>query len=146
MEQPQSRDKALWSTGIVTLRGVSQHDPRRFSCACGTWDFLRDLGQTFGWHPRGTTYVMSSRQRAAPSASLRHDYQPGGGQDCKLIEAEDAIEWASALGAAKHSSHFSGMIRAHAALVGATEEPLLKTLDEFIDFAHEGAFVFALDD
>jgi hypothetical protein len=38
------------------------------------------------------------------------------------------------------------MIRAHAGLVGSTQESLLKTLDEFIDFAHEGAFVFALHD
>jgi hypothetical protein len=146
MEHPQSHENGMSSTGIVTLRGGSQHDARRFSCPSCTWEFLRDLGQTFGWHPRGTTYVLSSGQKTAPDASIRHNYQPGGGRDYKRIEAEDAIEWASALGAAKHSSHFIGMIRAHAGLVGSTQESLLKTLDEFIDFAHEGAFVFALHD
>lgn len=65
-------------------------------------------------------------------------------QDCKQIETNDAIEWASALGIAKRSSYFSGMIRAHAALVRSTEEPLLDMVDEFIDFARAGAFVFAL--
>jgi hypothetical protein len=130
------------STTIVALRGSPQHETRRFVCPVSTWEFLRDLGQTFGWHPRGATYVTSSRQRTL--ATLRHNYQPGGTQDCKQIEADDAIEWASALGIAKRSSYFSGMIRAHAALVRSTEEPLLDMLDEFIDFAHAGAFVFAL--
>jgi hypothetical protein len=65
-------------------------------------------------------------------------------QDCKQLEAEDAIEWASALGLAKRSPHFSGMIRAHAALVSSAEAPVLDLVDEFIDFAHGGAFVFAL--
>lgn len=132
------------STSLVAaFRGTSGHGDRRFVCPCETWDFLRDLGQTFGWHPRGTTYVTSSRQRTPPSASIRHNYQPGGGQDYKQISAEDAIEWASALGSAKHSSYFTGMIGAHAGLDGSSREPLLSILDEFIDFAHEGAFVFA---
>lgn len=127
---------------IVAFRGSPQHEARRFVCPVSTWEFLRDLGQTFGWHPRGATYVTSSRQRTL--ATLRHNYQPGGTQDCKQIEAEDAIEWASTLGLAKRSAYFNGMIRAHAALVCSTEESLLDMLDEFIDFAHAGAFVFAL--
>lgn len=79
-----------------------------------------------------------------PPATLRHNYQPGGMQDCKQIEAADAIEWASALGLAKRSSYLSGMIRAHAALVRSAEAPLLDMVEEFIDFAHAGAFVFPL--
>jgi hypothetical protein len=131
---------------VVAFRGSSGHGDRRFVCPSSTWEFFRDLGQTFGWHPRGTTYVTSSRQRTPPPASIRHNYQPGGGQDYKQISAEDAIEWASALGAAKHSAYFTGMIGAQAGLDGSSEQPLLSILDEFIDFAHEGAFVFAFSE
>lgn len=134
----------MLSTRVVASRDASEHDARRFRCPSYTWEFLRDLGQTFGWHPRGTTYVTSSRQRTPPLASIRHNYQPGGVQDYKRVEAADAIEWASALGVARHSSHFIGMIRAHAGLVGTPQESLLRTLDEFVDFVHAGAFVFAL--
>jgi hypothetical protein len=143
MARSQPRDRQMSSTTIVALRGSPQHEGRRFVCPVSTWEFLRDLGQTFGWHPRGATYVTSAKQGTLP-ATLRHNYQPGGMQDCKQIESDDAIEWASSLGIAKRSSHFSGMIRAHAALVRSTEESLLDMLDEFIDFARTGAFVFAL--
>lgn len=131
------------STTIVALRASSQHEARRFVCPVNTWEFLRDLGQTFGWHPRGATYVTSSRQKTPPT-TLRHNYQPGGMQDCKQIEAQDAIAWASALGLAKRSSYLSGMIRAHAAIAHSAEAPLLDMVDEFIEFAYAGAFVFAL--
>jgi hypothetical protein len=132
------------STTIIALRGPD-HGARRFLCSVATWEFLRDLGQTFGWRPRGATYVTTARQRTLPPVALRHNYQPGGMQDCKQIEADDATEWASALGAAKRSSYLGGMIQAHAALVRSAEEPLLDLLDEFIDFAHGGAFVFSLN-
>lgn len=131
---------------VVALRGTSQRAPRQFVCAASTWEFLRELGQTFGWHPRGTTYVTSTIPRTSPTAPIRHNYQPGGPQDCKRIEAEDAIEWAGSLRAAKHSAHFIGMIRAHAGLDDSAQEPLLSIVDEFIQFAYEGAFVFALDE
>lgn len=131
-------------TMIVALRGSPPHEARRFVCPLNTWEFLRDLGQTFGWHPRGATYVTTSRQKTPPPTTIRHNYQPGDMQDCKQIEGNDAMEWASALGLAKRSSHLNGMIRAHAALVRCTEAPLLDTIDEFIDFARGGAFVFAL--
>jgi hypothetical protein len=144
MVRQQPRDTPLSSTTIVALRGSPEYEARRFLCPVSTWEFLCDLGQTFGWRPRGATYVMSSRQGTQPPATLRHNYQPGGMQDCKQIEADDAVEWASALGAAKHSLYLSGMIRAHAALERSAEQPLLDLLDEFIDFAHAGAFVFAL--
>ena len=138
------RNTSMSNATIVALRASPQHEGRRFICPIDTWEFLRDLGQTFGWHPRGATYVTSLRQRTQSPTTIRHNYQPGGMQDCKQIEAEDAIEWASALGFAKRSSYFNGMIRAHAALVRSAEAPLLTTLDEFIGFAHAGAFVFAL--
>lgn len=132
------------SITIVALRGAPEYEARRLLCPVSTWAFLRDLGQTFGWHPRGATYVTSSRKPALQPAAIRHNYQPGGMQDCKQIEADDATEWASALGIAKRSAYFGGMIRAHAALLRCAEEPLLDMVDEFIDFAHAGAFVFSL--
>lgn len=128
---------------VVALRGVPQRDARRFLCPSYTWEFLRDLGQTFGWHPRGTAYVTSIRQKPLALEPIRHNYQPGGMHDYKRIEAEDAIEWATALGVAKQSCYFGGMIRAHIGWVESSEESLLGTLDEFIQFAHGGAFVFA---
>lgn len=131
-------------TTLVALQDGPQNDAGRFLCASYTWEFLRDLGQTFGWHPRGTTYVTSVRQKSLPLTPIRHNYQPGGMHDYKRIEAADAVEWAIALGVAKQSSYFSGMIRAHIGLVGASEEALLGTLDEFIQFAHAGTFVFAV--
>lgn len=131
------------TTMIVALRGSPQYDARRFLCPVTTWEFLSDLGQTFGWHPRGSTYVTTSRQRTSPLA-IRHNYQPGGMQDCKQIEADDATAWATALGIAKRSSYFSGMLRAHAAIEHSADEPLRDMVDEFIDFARAGAFVFSL--
>jgi hypothetical protein len=128
---------------IIALRGSSQYDARRFLCPVTTWEFLSDLGQTFGWHPRGSTYVTTSKQRTPPLA-IRHNYQPGGMQDCKQIEADDATAWATALGIAKRSSYFSGMLRAHAALVHSADAPLRDMVDEFIDFARDGAFVFSM--
>jgi hypothetical protein len=132
------------SAGVVALRGTSQQDGRRFICPARTWDFLRELGQTFGWQPRGTTYVTSARPKKSPPP-IRHDYQPGSAQDYKQIEADDAIEWARALSTAKHSGYFSAMAGAHAGLVDTPEKKaLLNVVDEFIDFAREGAFVFAV--
>jgi hypothetical protein len=144
MEQQQSREKVTSRTAVVALRPGTQHDARRFLCSSHTWAFLRDLGQTFGWHPRGTTYVTSVRQKPQAPASIRHNYQPGGMHDYKRIEAADALEWAIALGVARQSSYLGAMVRAHIALAGSSEESLLSTLDEFIRFARDGAFSFAL--
>jgi hypothetical protein len=146
MAQWQLRDPTMSRTTIVALRGSTQHEGRRFVCPVSTWEFLRDLGQTFGWHPRGATYVTTSKQTTLPLTAIRHNYQAGDMQDCKQIETADAVEWASALGLAKRSAYLNGMIRAHAALVRSGEEPLLEMVDEFIDFARAGAFVFALFD
>lgn len=65
-------------------------------------------------------------------------------QDCKQIEAVDATAWACALGIAKRSSYFGAMVGKHATLVHSAEEPLRDIVDEFIDFARAGAFVFSL--
>ncbi|HEY0683026.1 MAG TPA: hypothetical protein VGD45_11900 [Steroidobacter sp.] len=129
---------------VVAVRRAPQHDARRIVCRSDTWEFLRDLGQTFGWHPRGTTYVTSARQNPSAPEPIRHNYQPGGMHDSKRIEAADATEWASALQVAKRSPYFSGMMRAHIGLGRSSEQSLLNILDEFIQFAHDGAFVFSL--
>lgn len=129
---------------IVALQGSPAHGARHFLCSVTNWEFLSDLGQTFGWHPRGSTYVTTARQRTLPPLAIRHNYQPGGMKDCKQIEADDATAWAGALGIAKHSVYFNGMIRAHATLAHSAEEPLRDMLDEFIDFARTGAFIFSL--
>lgn len=144
MARLQPRNSSMTNLTIVALRGTPQHEARRFLCPVTTWEFLSDLGRTFGWHPRGSTYVTTARQRTLPPPAIRHNYHPGGMKDCKQIEADDATAWAGALGTARHSVYFSGMIRAHATLVHSTEEPLRDMVDEFIDFARIGAFVFSL--
>ena len=144
MEQWQSREKPMSRPTVVAVRGAPQQGARRILCPSDTWEFLRDLGQTFGWHPRGTTYVTSIRQNSSAPEPIRHNYQPGGMYDSKRIEAEDAVEWATALRVAKRSSYCTGMIRAHSGLVGSSEQALFSILDEFIQFAREGAFVFSL--
>jgi hypothetical protein len=118
----------------------------RFSCPIPTWELLWELGQAFGWHPKGTTYVMPAKSRV--EAPARRNYQPGSVQDHKQVEAEDAIAWARALQVAKASPHATAMIDARsAALAGvghATAEVLPGVIDEFIEFAYGGAFEFAI--
>jgi hypothetical protein len=118
----------------------------RFSCPMPVWELLWELGQAFGWHPKGTTYVLPAKSRV--EAPARRDYQPGSVQDHKQVEAADAIAWARALEVAKASPHAAAMIEARsAAFAGAgkgTAEPLPGVIDEFIEFAYGGAFEFAI--
>lgn len=118
----------------------------RFSCPMQTWELLRELGQAFGWQPKGTTYVLPAKTTVETPA--RRDYQPGALHDHKQIEAEDAMAWARALQAAKLSPHTAAMIAARgAARVDAGQaasEPLPGVIDEFIEFAYGGAFEFAI--
>jgi hypothetical protein len=118
----------------------------RFSCSLATWELLAELGRTFGWHPQGTTYVVPVTGRATVPA-LRN-YQPGGSQDTKLIEAEDAMGWARALELAKASPHVAAMIEARAVALAKSGKPAGDLppglLEEFIEFAYGGAFKFAI--
>lgn len=118
----------------------------RFSCPLSTWELLAELGRTFGWHPHGTTYVVTVTDRATVPA-LRN-YQPGGSQDTKLIEAEDAMGWARALELAKGSPHFPAMIAARSVALARSGKPIgdlpSGVLEEFIEFAYGGAFQFAI--
>jgi hypothetical protein len=118
----------------------------RFSCSLPTWELLAELGHTFGWRPKGTTYVVPVTSRA--TAPALRNYQPGGSQDTKWVEAEDALGWARALELAKTSPYMPAMIEARAATLVKDGRPagdLLPGLfEEFIEFAYGGAFKFAI--
>lgn len=116
----------------------------RFSCPLSVWELLREIGETFGWRPTGTTYKTSPRRSV--DASVRHNYQPGDALDHKRVETEDAVTWASALALAKRSPHFAAMMSARSAATSAdiAGELLPGMLDEFIEFAYGGAFTFAI--
>ena len=118
----------------------------RFSCPLSTWELLSELGLAFGWHPKGTTYVLPAN--SAVEAPARRNYQPGSVQDHKHVEAEDAMAWAHALAVAKDSPHTAAMIEARSAALAdagkAGRAPLPGVIDEFIEFAYGGAFEFAI--
>ena len=122
------------------------HGRDRFSCPLAAWELLWELGQAFGWHPKGTTYTSPSERPVETPA--RHNYQPGDAPDYKRVEADDATAWASALEVAKHSPHFAAMINARSVARAtrgeSTIELLSGVLDEFIEFLYGGAFTFAV--
>jgi hypothetical protein len=118
----------------------------RFSCPGSIWELLWELGHAFGWHPRGTTYVVSTN--SAVGAPALRNYQPGDSQDHKRVEEEDAMSWARALELAKVSPHAPSMIEARSVALArsgrAGGELLPGVLDEFIEFAYGGAFEFSI--
>jgi hypothetical protein len=124
-------------------------DADQFTCPLPDWNFIRDLGKTFGWHPTGTTYLPQQGQRARHDA-IKHDYHPGDSQDSKRVEAEDSARWAAALETAQRSPFISGMLRTHARLLhpnnADAEHSLQSQLQSFIQFARRGAFTVALKD
>jgi hypothetical protein len=123
---------------------AERHGRDRFSCSLPSWDFLRDLGEAFGWHPRGTTYMTN----AGIEIPARHNYQPGDTLDYKRVDADDAIAWAGALETAKRSPYFAAMTEARSSAMapgGAPlEAPLSSLVDEFVVYAYGGAFAFAI--
>jgi hypothetical protein len=132
---------------VEMFRGAEAPKGRdRFSCPIPTWELLWELGQAFGWHPQGTTYVLPANSKA--EAPARRNYQPGSMQDHKQVGAEDAMAWARALEVAQRSPHTAAMVAARAAALagaGQVEGELLPGLiDEFIEFAYGGAFEFAI--
>ncbi len=144
----ESSEIALMSVMVEMFRDAAAPKGRnRFSCPMQIWELLWELGRAFGWQSKGTTYVLPSKSTV--EAPARRDYQPGGSQDHKQVEAEDAIAWARALEVAKISPHAAAMIDARAAaLVESGQagggEMLPGVLDEFIEFAYGGAFEFAI--
>lgn len=131
---------------MVELSGANGDD-HQFTCTLTDWNFMRDLGLTFGWHPAGTTYLLQQGQRARHNP-IKHDYQPGDSQDRKRVEADDSARWAAALDGAKRSPFITGMLRKHAPSRHGnspnTESSLYSQLQNFIDFARRGAFTIAL--
>jgi hypothetical protein len=109
----------------------------RFSCSIATWELLWELGQAFGWQPKGTTYVLPAKSKV--EAPARRNYQPGSVEDHKQVETEDAQAWARALEVAQASPHTAAMIEARSA-----GELLPGVIDEFVEFAYGGAFEFAI--
>jgi hypothetical protein len=132
---------------VEMFRPAAEREGRdRFSCSVAVWELLAEIGQTFGWQPKGTTYLVSPKQKVETPA-LRN-YQPGNALDHKRVEAEDAIAWASALEVAKRSPHLAAMMNARSEAIGASDgaaiDRLAPLLDEFIEFAYGGAFAFAI--
>jgi len=120
--------------------------PNRFSCSLPVWELLWDLGHTFGWHPKGTNYVLPAK--SAVEVPARRNYEPGDSQDHKRVAEEDAMAWARAMQRAKESSHIAAMLEARSAALadsGKTGGELLPgVIDEFIEFAYGGGFEFAI--
>jgi hypothetical protein len=118
----------------------------RFSCPLPVWDFLWELGLTFGWQPQGTTYVLPARSMVESPA--RRDYHPGGTRDYKQVDEADAMAWARALELAKASPHLPAMIEARSLALAdgdkIVSDLLPGLLEEFIEFAYGGAFTFAI--
>lgn len=139
---------------VYMVRDSAERGGRdRFSCSFGTWELLVEIAKTFGWKPRGTTY-LPVRASDSPDTAARHGYQPGDQQDYKRIEAEDAIAWARALSEARRSPHLTAMLAARpgpavlpdrASDTGAegAGAPFTVVMDEFIEYAFGGAFSFA---
>jgi hypothetical protein len=118
----------------------------RFACPVATWEFLSELALAFGWRPHGTTYVLPLKSTVETPA--RRDYRPGGAQDHKHVEGEDAVAWARALEVAKGSPHVAAMIEARSVALTSSgkagSELVPGVLDEFVAFAYGGAFEFAI--
>jgi len=122
------------------------HGRDLFACSLAEWQFLLQLGRTFGWRADGATYELPSGSKI--TAAARRDYLPGAPLDRKLVNAEDALSWARALEAATHSPHFPAIIEAHLATVSPEESSaraIADSLAEFIQYAYGGAFTFARD-
>jgi hypothetical protein len=126
-----------------------------FSCSLSAWDLLVELGKAFGWQPLGTTYVPAALSKPAVSPA-RHNYQPGEAQDRKQVERDDAVNWAAALAAAKRSPHLGDMIGSRprvavlhpdalAEKVTSANAPFDVVMDEFIEYAFGGPFLFAAE-
>jgi hypothetical protein len=126
-----------------------------FSCTSTEWRLLLTIGSTFGWKPRGATY-LPVRGASIPDATVRHDYEPGEPRDDKQVEAEDALAWATSLSEARRSPHLAALVsgepdstsyaRQRSERGTTAVETFLPVMDEFIEYAFGGAFSFARAD
>jgi hypothetical protein len=151
---PRSVEEAV---RVTLLRGIDKRGQRdRFFCDLTAWDLLLEVAASFGWKPRGTTYVAAgfpaANRPGATDSAPRHDYQPGDARDPKRVDSVDAIAWAAALSAAHRSPHLTGMLdatlttaSARPGLRWATEHssPFVTVMDGFTAYAFAGAFEFA---
>ena len=132
---------------IVTMvRDAAERNGRdRSSCSLQVWDLMREVGEAFGWRPRGATYVNVAKPVIESPA--RHNYQPGDVLDYKRVDADDASAWANSLETAKRSPHFAAMMEARLAALApgsAVEGQLQSLIDEFVEYAYGGDFAFAI--
>lgn len=135
-------------TMIEMVREAAERGGRdRYACSLSAWNLFRQLGETFGWQPQGTTYIPSAGSKQVQRAL--HDYSAGVAQDSKWVEAGDAIAWARALEKARDSSHLNSLISqtivepsAGAAAEVESRTRFVAVLDEFIQYAYSGAFSF----
>jgi hypothetical protein len=146
-EQARPEQARRWSFVVEMFRDQQEPGPAELSCTLSDWDFLCELGKTFGWHPVGTTYLLRRGQRVQ-HVPIRRDYQPGDSKDRKSIEIKDCARWAAALETARRSPFVSSMVRAHVELQEpgseGSEQALHLLLQSFIEFAGRGAFTVAL--
>lgn len=139
--------KAMNAVIEMFREGAESYGFGRFSCSLQTWELLHELGETFGWRPRGTTYAEPAG-RKGPSPATRN-YQPGASLDRKWVDAEDARAWAAALDVARQSPHALAMIDARSAAwagdIDQRERDELRLIvDRFVEFLYIGAFEFAV--
>jgi hypothetical protein len=138
-------------TMIEMVRAAAERGGRnRYACSLSAWNLFRQLGETFGWQPQGTTYIPAAGSKQLQLA--RHDYTPGVAEDSKCVESEDALAWAQSLEKARSSSHLHVLISQTIADASAGAAPdaeaeqtrarLEATMDEFIEYAYSGAFSF----
>lgn len=147
MTSPPRRDQLEAQHPNLLVELSRERGDDQFTCTLPDWSFIRDLGQTFGWHPTGTTYLPQQGERARHNP-IKHDYQPGDSQDRKRVETDDAARWAAALDAARRSTFISAILRARVQLQDAndphSDHSLQTLLQRFIEFSRRGAFTIAL--
>ena len=123
-----------------------------FSCTSTDWRLLLRIGETFGWKPRGATY-LPVRGASVPDATVRHDYEPGEPKDYKQVDAEDALAWAISLSEARHSPYLAALVSGETESTSSAQQRSARgttavnafapVMDEFIEYAFGGAFSFA---
>lgn len=130
---------------IVMFRSSRQaHGRDLFTCSRADWQFLQRAGINFGWRPQGTTYELPAASKIV--APALHDYDPGEPADRKLVGRDDAIEWARSLDEAKVSARFDTFLAEQAAAEPPhTAVALANLVEEFSQYAFDGAFTFAKD-
>ena len=136
------------SDSTVVLFRASREEGGRdlFSCSALEWRLLHEIAITFGWNPLGTTYPLPARSKITVLA--RHNYEAGTPSDIKHVDRSDAADWARALEAARRSDHLHAMLKARSGTDAEDHSydpgALATLIDEFVQYAHGGAFSFSV--